>query len=462
MSDSVSRRRLLGASLGAAVVLPLAACGPDRAATTGEATGTGDATANRDAATTLDMPPSATNVRDFGAVGDGVADDTAAIAKAYVGAQGPVVLYLPAGKYLVSSWPELPDYSAVLGQGRDATTIIHKGPDTLFALRDKQRVAFERLGVYVTQPGGAAVSLSGCFRCSFDSVTLRGNHLAENFPEYMGQKGVALSDNTGGTAFVNCDINNFGTGLVTSCIQNYVTASKFANNHVGVLGTGNDDNAGLSIVNSEFVSDDDPRTTNQHIRIDGSANDWWITNVWFEGADVAISVGDADRGGAAQFGLVNCKVAARTACVDLVHCRQPYLANVLFDADLDSPPTLLRINPRHCAEGTAVNLVSGLTDDIDLAAFPPGWTVTARGVVTGAAYAGPLSLRPGPRGGDLMEVKDATGSVVSAVLPTGAYLSDRPEGGLILKDESGGYWRLSVGSDGTVRTTALGEDRPRD
>lgn len=448
MFDSMSRRRLLGTGLSAAAALPLAACS--------------EASVVGSRATVPAPLPSARNIRQFGAVGDGVSNDTAAVTAAYADTRGPVVLYVPAGTYVIDEWPDLPDYSVVIGDGSDATTLVHQGPGTLFALEGRQRVAFERLGVYVTHPEGSAVSLAQCFRCSFDTVVLRGNHLAENFPDYLGQRGVILSDNTGGTVFVNCDINNFGTGLVTSCIQNYVTGSKFTNNHVGVLGTGDDFNAGLSIVNSEFVSDNDMITTSTHLRVDGSANDWWITNVWFEGADVAVSVGDAVGGGPAQFGLVNCKIAARTVCIDLVHCRQPYLANVIFDPDLvDAPPVALRIDPQHCPQGTAVNLISGSSDDIDLAAFPQGWSVTARGVVTGAEYVGPFSLRPGPRGGDLLEAKDQDGSVVSAVLPSGAFLSERPEGGLVLRDELGGYWRLSVGPDGAVRTTALGDQRPR-
>lgn len=455
MSDRMSRRRLLGTGLGAAAgALPItAACTPAPAGTAGAGTaGAGTTVPGR--------VPSARNVREFGAVGDGVADDTAAVARAYADTPGPVVLYLPAGAYLVDGWPDLPDYSVVVGDGSDTTTIVHRGSDTLFALRGKQRVAFERLGVYVTRPGASAVSLSECFRCSFDTVVLRGNHLAENSPDYLDQRGLILSDNTGGTVLVNCDVNNFGTGLVTSCIQNYVTGSKFTNNHVGVLGTGGDFNAGLSIVNSEFVSDNDGITTSTHLRVDGSANDWWITNVWFEGADVAVSVGDADGGGPAQFGLVNCKIAARTVCVDLVHCRQPYLANVVFDPDVAVPPVALRIDPRHCPQGTAVNLISGSSTDVDLAAFPPGWSVTARGVVAGAEYAGPFTLRPGPRGGDLLQAKDPGGAVVSAVLPSGEFLSERRDGGLVLRDERGGYWRVSVGSDGAVRTTALGDRRP--
>lgn len=240
---------------------------------------------------------SARNVRDFGAVGDGKADDTTAIANACAVGDGLLVLYLPAGAYRVTAWPDLPDYAAVIGDGSDVTTIGYAGDGPLIALRGKHRVSFKRLGIYVTGATGAAVSLSECFRCSFDSVVLRGGHVSTNYPEFTQQRGVILDQNTGGTAFINCDVNNFGIGLTTRCIQNYVTSSKFTSNYVGVLGTGNDHSAGLSMVNVEFVSDTDPNTTDKHVLIDGAANDWWLTNVWFEGADIALSIGNRDRGG---------------------------------------------------------------------------------------------------------------------------------------------------------------------
>jgi hypothetical protein len=404
--------------------------------------------------------PSARNVRDFGAVGDGHADDTAAIARACTGGTGPVVLYLPAGSYLVSRWPELPDFSVLVGDGGDVSTIVYPGDGTLITLRDKHRVSFKRLGIYLTGPKATAVALSGSFRCSFDSVVLRGSHLAENHPKFAGQRGVVLDDNTGGTAFVNCDINNFGTGVVTSCIQNYLTSSKLTNNYVGVLGTGNDHNAGLALTNVEFVSDTDARTTNQHIRVDGAANDWWLTNVWFEGADIAVSIGDRDRGGPAQFGLVNCKVSARSVCLDLVYCRQPYLANVQFDRDLDAPPVELRIDPKGCPEGTAVNLISGAADDIDARVFPEDWNVTGRGVVSGAVFTGPVVTKAGGPDRDLLQAQAPDGAILSAILPSGAWLSDRTEGGVVLKDSAGGYWRVSVATDGHLQTTALGPLRP--
>jgi hypothetical protein len=402
----------------------------------------------------------ARNPRDFGAAGDGKTDDTAAIARACAAGGGPLILHLPAGHYLVTKWPEMPDFSVVSGDGADVTTIEFPTDGTLFALRDKHRVSLQRLGIYVTGQNATAVSLSGSFRCSFDTVVMRGSHLSDNYPRFAQQRGVVLDENTGGTAFINCDINNFGFGIVTSCIQNYVTSSKFTNNYIGVLGTGNDHNAGLALTNVEFVSDTDPNTTSQHIRIDGAANDWWLTNVWFEGADIALSIGDRSRGGPAQFGMINCKVAARSVCVDLVYCRQPYLANVQFDRDLDAPPAELRIDSDGCPEGTAVNLISGAAPDVDPRSFPDGWNVTGRGMVSGAVFAGPIVARAGVSDEQLLQAQAPDGTLMSAILSNGAWLSDRADAGVVLKDAAGGYWRLSVSTAGQVQTTPLGQQRP--
>jgi hypothetical protein len=448
-SDPVLRRRLLAVTLGAAAVGSLAACAP-----ASEEPGAGFRSPH------VTDAPAARNVRDFGAVGDGKADDTAAIAAAAAVTDRPLVLYLPAGTYKVTRWPDLPDFATILGDGADVTTVTYTGDDTLIALRGKQRIRFSRLGFYLSGPRSTAIRLTGCFRCSFDSVVLRGNHLSSNFPQFAGQRGVVLDGNTGGVAFLNCDLNNFGFGLVTSCIQNYVTSSKFTNNRIGVLGTGNDHNAGLALSNVEFVSDADPRTTDRHILVDGAANDWWLTNVWFEGADTALSIG-SDSGGPAQFGMVNCKVAARNTCLDLIHCRQPYLANVQFDPDGDTPPVEVRVNRDGCPEGTAVNLISGSHDDIDIQAFPDGWYVIGRGRANATRFIGTTIVQSTAPDTDIMQVQDPGGTVVAAVLPSGAWMSDRPDGGVVLRDPTGGYWRLGVGIDGAVHTAPLGKVRPR-
>ncbi|MBF6176275.1 glycosyl hydrolase family 28-related protein [Nocardia blacklockiae] len=444
--EAVRRRRLLAVTLGVATAGSLAACSSD------------DSAAFRSPYVT--DAPSARNVRDFGAVGDGRADDTAAVAAAAAVGDRPLVMYLPAGQYRVSRWPDLADYATVLGDGADVTTILYEGDDTLVTLRRRQRVRFARLGFFLSGEAGTAVRLTECFRCSFDSVVLRGNHLAENFPRYTRQRGVVLEGNTGGTAFIDCDVNNFGYGLVTSCIQNYVTSSKFTSNRISVLGTGSDHNAGLALTNVEFVSDEDPRTTDRHVVVDGAANDWWFTNVWFEGADTALAIG-GERGGPAQFGMVNCKVAARRTCLELTRCRQPYLANVQFDPDSDTPPTEVRIDPAGCPEGTAINLISGSHDDIDPRAFPEGWHVVGRGRVHGARFAGTVVAQAARPDADVLQVQDQDGTVAAAVLPGGAWLSERAGGGVVLRDSAGGYWRLTVGTDGAVRTSSLGAQRPR-
>ncbi|MET7768771.1 glycosyl hydrolase family 28-related protein, partial [Nocardia sp. NPDC005366] len=400
------------------------------------------------------------NIRDFGAVGDGRADDTAALAAACRTDGPPPVVYLPAGDYKVTRWPDLPDFAVVYGDGADATTVFCETDTTLITLRGRHRIRFSRMGFYLTGPLATAVRLTECFRCSFDTVLIRGNHLGDNFPRYTGQRGVVLDGNTGGTSFIDCDINNFGVGLVTSCIQNYVTSSKFTSNRIGVLGTGNDHNAGLSLTNVEFVSDTDPATTDRHILIDGAANNWWLTNVWFEGSEVAVTVGVLGRGGPSQFGMVNCKVAGRSAGVELNHCRQPYLANIVFDADPGSRPVELRIEATGCPDGTALNLISGVADDLDPLVFPPAWQVIGRGRTHRPTFTGTVTARADPRDGEILRAQAADGAVVASVLAGGTYVSDRPDAGVVLRDTEGGYWRLVVSPTGAVGSAPLGRDRP--
>lgn len=361
------------------------------------------------------MPLNYVNVKatPYGAKGDGNSDDTAAVAAAYTAAaQQGRPLYFAPGTYRLTSLPAFATGTTVLGAGADQTTLLYQGNGTLLALRDQQRVSFKALGFFAVGATGTLIDLANCFRCSFDGVLVRGNHTPDNSPQFVNQTGIVLRDNTGGTSFVNCDINNFGRGLVTSCIQNYVTNTKFATNNVSILGTGNNLNAGLALANTEFVGPSDV-----HIRIDGSANDWWLSGVWFETSRVAVSVGVSGTGGPSQFGMVNCKVAASEVAVDIQHCRQPYLANVIFDTDGSSNPTPLRINPAGAPEGVAIGLITSQFPqnghDFPLSTFPPGWTVLGRGKEVAAQ-------------------------------------------GPIIRSPNGNAWRLTVNNSGVLSTTNLG------
>ena len=48
-----------------------------------------------------------------------------------------------------------------------------------------------------------------------------------------------------------------------------------------------------------------------------------------------------------------------------------------------------------------------------------------------------MVTRAGEGGADLLQAQSSDGSVMSAILPSGAWLSDRADGGVILKDARG-------------------------
>lgn len=416
---------------------------------------------NNSGSATVVPRPSITDVRDYGAIGDGVADDTAAITSAITAAHAAgTSIYFPAGDYLLTSFPALNDFDVIHGDGSDKSTIVYGGSGTLITLTNKARVRFSDLNIWITGASGKGFQLSNCFGCSFDSMVIRGNHTSVTYPTYISSVGIRLDNNTGGTMIINCHITNFGTGIATYCIQNYVTNCKLTTNYTGVLGSGNNSNAGLSITNSEFVSDTDPDTTLRHIYIDGAANDWWISNVWFEGADSAVVVGVAGTGGPSSFGMVNCHISARSYCIDLQHCRQPYLANIIFADETGGPPTELRIDTNNAYEGTAVNLVTLLGSDIPDNIFTEYWTVTGRGHSLMTRLDRQFKLRNTGTTDDILTALNNSYNDIAAIVSSGAFLSNSATAGMILKSANGHYWRVTVSDAGTLSTTDLGTGRP--
>lgn len=63
----------------------------------------------------------------YGAVGDGVTDDTAAILAAYAAATalGGAIVYFPPGSYVLNAFTVVPANTTIMGSGMGATTIIH-------------------------------------------------------------------------------------------------------------------------------------------------------------------------------------------------------------------------------------------------------------------------------------------------------------------------------------------------
>lgn len=85
------------------------------------------------------------SVKDFGAIGDGLADDTLAINRAmfqiYCRETATSVrrrLYFPAGVYKISSTIYIPSYAYIIGDGKESTIIQQTGGTVGFALADSK------------------------------------------------------------------------------------------------------------------------------------------------------------------------------------------------------------------------------------------------------------------------------------------------------------------------------------
>jgi hypothetical protein len=90
--------------------------------------------------------------RDFGAKGDGVADDTAALQKtidAAAAASGDALAYVPAGSYVTTRTLSITGRDYFVGGSGWATRLVWKGPEggTMVEVRDPQRVTLENLAI---------------------------------------------------------------------------------------------------------------------------------------------------------------------------------------------------------------------------------------------------------------------------------------------------------------------------
>ena len=293
---------------------------------------------------------------------------------------GGGAISIPAGTWNITTPLVIPSNVAIYGAGR-ATVLRYTGSGRFIDLTSKMFITLQnlRLSTPTTTSAVTLLYLDGTFRCSFIGVCIDGTNVSGGLAPYT-QRGVELRGNAGDNRFINCDINNMGTGVATSCIMNYLLGCVLGSNRRGVHGDLGSYGAGISIDSCTFVSNAD--ITDYHISIDVEANKWWITNSWFEGSAVGIIVGQNTTGGPGQFGIANCTISATTAALIINVCKQAYLANLNMGKDVDATPTTLTFPyPLSASEGTAVNLITYNAFDYPASAFPPNWTYIGRGTI---------------------------------------------------------------------------------
>ena len=117
------------------------------------------------------------SVKDFGAVGNGIADDTAAITAAMtaVNAAGGGVVSFPAGTYVTSSTLNMLPGVSFKGLNPIASVISYSGASSGMSLVGINRITLEDIGVTATGGSTAAgIAISKCGYCVFSRVRVSG------------------------------------------------------------------------------------------------------------------------------------------------------------------------------------------------------------------------------------------------------------------------------------------------
>ena len=167
------------------------------------------------------------SVRDFGAVGDGVADDTGAINRALFqlycresNSQVRRALYFPAGTYRVTSSVIIPTYAKLVGEGADCTiisldTAVDVSSLTAYVARfgdslqqtgvnigDNGAIAPRNIEIssmtFQTGPITDVFLIEDATQCYFDSVNFRGPY---SVTYIQNNDSLVAADNIAGVRF---------------------------------------------------------------------------------------------------------------------------------------------------------------------------------------------------------------------------------------------------------------------
>lgn len=144
------------------------------------------------------------SVREFGAVGDGETDDTAAFRKAL--AEGAGCVRVPAGVYLVGPEPlDLPENTSLRGDGRGTVLKPAAGTGELLRLANGTQVRDVSIDGRGVQSGSVADGLLVVRRsegCLIESVAVRDCDRA-----------CVMTDHGHDLVVRNCDFRNVGLGI---------------------------------------------------------------------------------------------------------------------------------------------------------------------------------------------------------------------------------------------------------
>ena len=270
----------------------------------------------------LVMPQQAFNVRDHGAQGDGLTNDTEAVKGAVLAAQkaGGGVVYFPRGRYQLTETLEIPPLVTVRGEGRELVNVIWADlKDPLPAqLRGTNSFAIEDLTLYCgnysrflvaddRQPGAGNIRLN---KVTVRADRYRGHMTAEEACRRMqtggGNQCPLLTLGGANVSITDCDLYSSGMVFWLTRLKNSVVANNTLTNgrHGWYSLSGSD---GVIFEGNTIIGGDLMSTGGGLNTLDGSM---YSRHIYYTGNTLRTMFGwdreamTSDAGGGAYFGKV--------------------------------------------------------------------------------------------------------------------------------------------------------------
>lgn len=205
------------------------------------------------------------NVADFGALGDGITDDTAAIQRAidqvlFGGFALTVIrlrreIHFPAGTYIISSALTLPSYVTLIGAGPQRTIIQQTSNAVVMALKDSSGQSGGLYGAggaftatYVAVRDMSLVNISSYNVLNLDSasnldfhrVNFVGSQLSSTSTSTTGQNAIyavptnATLGSINNVVFIDCVFTQCTQGMILNAIDVKIIGCTFLNLGVGI------------------------------------------------------------------------------------------------------------------------------------------------------------------------------------------------------------------------------------
>ena len=227
----------------------------------------------------------AANVRDFGAVGDGIADDTAAIQAAI---NASTYVYIPLGTYKITSTlvlqsPNANVMSLLTGAGFGYTTLNWAGSTSGFVITNSLRsfVKIQDIGFINTVAKGSTVAIQatkGFQACTFTNCLFKGFYAAIQMGNLANSD--SFFNNIEANVFFDCSFGIWMGATPTGalpCNSNWITKNVMTDVTYGIYcfqgGVTNDfsynDFEGTG--NGIYLRGDDNTLINNHFELTGES-----------------------------------------------------------------------------------------------------------------------------------------------------------------------------------------------